>query len=98
MSRYYLEPLIVEAAQHRGIFPCEPGAELKRKVEIRELTKEELRKMSRGVEASRFQPVPAIYQTRSMLLDLANTNVAEFRSLVKRCGEQQINKILAGKN
>jgi hypothetical protein len=48
-----------------------------------------------GIRSSRWLPVPLIYQTRSMLLSLASENTAEFRQLVRRCGEQQINAILA---
>ena len=79
---------------------AEKRDELKRRQAVRELPKDELKVMARGVEASRFQPVPAIYQTRSMLLDLVNSpnGIAEFKSLVKRCGEVAINKVLANKN
>lgn len=73
--------------------------ELKRRQAIREIPTDELKVMARGPEVSRFQEVPMPYKnSRSCLLDLANTNVAEFRSLVKRCGEVAINKILAGKD
>jgi hypothetical protein len=77
---------------------AEQRDELKRRQAIREILKDELKVMARGVQSSQFIEIPALYRSRSMLLALANDNVAEFRSLVKRFGEVQINKILAGKN
>ena len=78
---------------------AEKRDELKRRQAVRELPKDELKVMARGVEASRFMEVPMPYRnSRAALIDLANTDVAGFRSLVTRCGEQNINRILAGKN
>jgi hypothetical protein len=41
-----------------------------------------------------YMPVPELYKTRSMLISLANENVSEFRSLVRRCGQAAIDAIL----
>ena len=59
------------------------------------LTPEELKAEVRGPEKSWLHPVSPIYRTHSMLLSLPNTNLQEFRQLVRKCGQTAIDAILA---
>jgi len=62
--------------------------------QAREASPEELRQIIKATAPSQFKPVPEIYQNRSMLISLANENVNEFKALVRKCGQAQINAIL----
>ena len=62
--------------------------------QARESSPEELRQIIKATAPSQWKPVPEIYQNRSMLISLANENVNEFKTLVRKCGQAQINAIL----
>jgi hypothetical protein len=67
---------------------------IQRKRELSQLPKKELQALARGPERQKFQEVPPLYQNRSMLYDLANTDLDGFKSLLRRCGKAQIDAIL----
>ena len=68
--------------------------ELQRKQQMRARSTQELREMVRRPLPG-MQEVPVLYRSRNMLIALANENPSEFRSLMKRCGTEALNRILA---
>ena len=56
-----------------------------------QMTPAELRNRATVAQPSRFQPVPAIWRTKSMMQTLS---AKELRALIKTCGLEQINQIL----
>ena len=58
----------------------------------------ELQEIAKGEQPSRWRPVPKIYRTRAMMLSLVNSTdidgVAEFKKLLRLCGNDAIQAIL----